>query len=290
MTAIERINENYSEFSKSQKKIADFIIKNTDKACFLSLKEMAEETETTEVTIINFSKKIGYDSFSNFKKELQAYIQMVLSPSDKIVNAITNMKDKESKLMEIIRLDLESLNRTVQGINMEDIKKAVEIIKNARRVYVVGESMSEVIADFLVLRMGLLGLDAVKLDLRSYNTMSVQMLKVEPTDVFIIASFPRYAKKPIILSEYLKENGNKIISITDKSISPVATRSEVIFTCATDTFIFYNSMTSPISLCNILLSALAFDMEENLLSNKDNKKKIEKYFYDRLEVQRLINQ
>lgn len=278
MTVVEIINENYSELSKTQKRIADFVIQNTETMCFLSLKELAETIGTTEVTIINFCKKIGYDSFNSFKKDVQKYIQMVLSPSSKIVNAITDIEDKDKQLLEIIKSDLDALNSTLQGINIVDVKKSVEILKKATKIYVVGEDMSEVVADLLVLRIEMLGLDVEKFKLNSYDRMSIQMLGVKPTDVFIIISFPTYSKKPIVLSEYLREKGNQIICITDKTTSPVAIRSKIIFTCATETPIFYNSMTSPISLSNILVSALALEMKEVAIRNKDCINEVEEYF------------
>lgn len=285
MTVIETINEGYLGFSKSQKRIADFIINNTDKACFLSLKEMSEEIGVTEVTVINFSKKLGYESFSEFKRELQSYIQMVLSPSAKIVNAVKDSKDRDSKLLDVIQLDGECLNSTMQGINIDDINKAVELIKQARRIHLVGESMSEVVADFLTLRMNMLGLDAVKFDISSYERMSISMLKVDPRDVFITIIFPVYSKKIKVLSEYLSEKDIKIINITDKNTSPVARYSEVVFTCATETLVFYNSMTAPIALSNLLVSALALDMKDALVENKEKTKAAKERLYEILDKQ-----
>ncbi|MCD5415006.1 MAG: hypothetical protein LR001_08455, partial [Clostridiales bacterium] len=68
MMFIDKINNQISGLSKVQTKIAKFLITNPDKACFLSLKEPSSEIGTAEVTIMNFSKKIGYDNYMQLKK------------------------------------------------------------------------------------------------------------------------------------------------------------------------------------------------------------------------------
>ncbi|MGV8146522.1 MAG: MurR/RpiR family transcriptional regulator [Alkaliphilus sp.] len=267
MMFMDKINNQILGLSKVQTKIAKFLITNPDKACFLSLKELSSEIGTAEVTIMNFSKKIGYDNYMELKKDLQAYIQMRLSPSDKIVTAISDLKDAESKLQEIIDTDVGSLNKTIQTLCSKDIKHAVEMLKKASRVYLVGENVSSTVVDFLYFRMKLLGLDVGKIDTSSYNMISMQMLRIKSSDIFMVVSFPKYSQKIIALTHYLKKEGNKMISITDRITSPIATHSQVVFACASDAVVFFNSMTAPMSISNILVSALALELKDILMKN-----------------------
>lgn len=62
--------------------------------CFASLKELTEAVGTTEVTVMNFTRRLGIDGFTGLKRELQAYIRMRLSPNEKITYAMENVRSR----------------------------------------------------------------------------------------------------------------------------------------------------------------------------------------------------
>ena len=53
---------------------------------------------------------------------------------------------------------------------------------------------------------------------------------------------------------------NTIITITDSSASPAVTDGPFNFICGTKTKFFFNSLTAPISLINVLTSCIALEM------------------------------
>ena len=55
---IERIRETYPLLSKTQRRIADYILDSGDTCCFMSLQELSDAVGVTPVTLLNFCKKI----------------------------------------------------------------------------------------------------------------------------------------------------------------------------------------------------------------------------------------
>lgn len=65
---LEAVNEKYGELSPVQKRIADYMYKYPDEACFYSLREMANALGVTEVTVLRFARKLGFDSYVDMKR------------------------------------------------------------------------------------------------------------------------------------------------------------------------------------------------------------------------------
>ena len=75
MSFLEAVNEKYGELSPVQKRIADYMYKYPDEACFYSLREMANALGVTEVTVLRFARKLGFDSYVDMKKNLRDHLQ-----------------------------------------------------------------------------------------------------------------------------------------------------------------------------------------------------------------------
>ena len=74
-----KLEEGYSRFSKGQKKLADFIRKDYDKAAFLTAARMGEEVGVSESTVVRFAMALGYDGYPGFQKALGELVRMKLN-------------------------------------------------------------------------------------------------------------------------------------------------------------------------------------------------------------------
>ena len=74
MNAIELIKEKYNTFNKKQRRIADYILANADACGFMTLHKLAGAAETTDATILSFSRKLGFKGFADMKHSIQQEI------------------------------------------------------------------------------------------------------------------------------------------------------------------------------------------------------------------------
>ena len=65
---LQKIEDGYQRFSKGQKKLADFIQKDYDKAAFLTAAKMGEEVGVSESTVVRFAMAIGYDGYPGIQR------------------------------------------------------------------------------------------------------------------------------------------------------------------------------------------------------------------------------
>jgi DNA-binding MurR/RpiR family transcriptional regulator len=62
-----RITKAYSGLTKSQKKVAEYIIRSPEEVAFLSLKALGEKVKFSDATIIRLSNALGL-GFRSFKR------------------------------------------------------------------------------------------------------------------------------------------------------------------------------------------------------------------------------
>ena len=82
---LQKLDEKYNKFSKGQKKLADFIRNEYDKAAFMTAAKMGEEVGVSESTVVRFAMALGYDGYPEFQKALGEVVRNRL-------NSIQRMK------------------------------------------------------------------------------------------------------------------------------------------------------------------------------------------------------
>ena len=68
---IVRIESKYSKLSKGQKRLADYVCKNYDKAVFLTAARLGEIVGVSESTVVRFATQLGYKGYPGFQKALE---------------------------------------------------------------------------------------------------------------------------------------------------------------------------------------------------------------------------
>ncbi|MCG8539399.1 MAG: MurR/RpiR family transcriptional regulator [Clostridia bacterium] len=280
MNITKRIRTQYTSFSKTQRKIADYLLTNSNRVAFITLKDLSEEVNSAEVTILNFCKKIGCNSFVDLKREFQDYIKLKSSHPDRLANVLSNIESIDSNLADIISSEMQCIEDAINKINVDDIKDATKLIKEASRVYLIGAGISEAVTNFLLLRLKYLGISAEIFNVTSDHLVSLQMSKRLKNSVFIIVSLPIYTKLVTGFTKYLKEKDNSIIVLTDSVESPIAKYGNVVFTSSTNSVLFFNTITGLISISNILLTSLAIEFKEDILNSIEQLKAFEEIFND----------
>ena len=74
---ISRIHLQFSSLSKSQKRIAQYIVNHPNEIVHYSITQLAQKTKTTPSTITRFCQSMSYKGFS----EMKVYIEKQLIPT-----------------------------------------------------------------------------------------------------------------------------------------------------------------------------------------------------------------
>ncbi|MEZ3436293.1 MAG: MurR/RpiR family transcriptional regulator [Lachnospiraceae bacterium] len=275
MNVLSVIKEKYNTLSKTQKRIADYMTSNPENACFLSVRDLAKQLSTTEVTIFKFVKNIGYNSYNDFKKDLQAQIQNWISPNERIKQAVHNYDKEDSLFSQVIKSEIDSLKTTYDSNSRSVVNDAIGLLSSAQKIYVIGNEISESVAKFCVSRLYQLGKNVEFIDVNVWQSVISCLTNLDDSSLFIIISFPIYSVNTLAFAEYIGKKNLKYISISDRHNSDVALHASISLICCSDTAIFYNTITSAVSLVNILCSLLAVNLKQEMDERQNKKEEIQ---------------
>ena len=76
---LSKMNVQYQNFSKGQKKLAAYIKENYDKAAFLTAAKLGETVGVSESTVVRFATHLGYKGYPEFQRELEELVRNKLN-------------------------------------------------------------------------------------------------------------------------------------------------------------------------------------------------------------------
>jgi DNA-binding MurR/RpiR family transcriptional regulator len=270
---LKRINLAYNTFSKGQKKIADYLVKNYDKAAFMTASQLSKVINVSCSTVVRFAVELGYDGFPYLQRALQELVRTNLTAFQRI--EMTSSRVGEQDLLStILNFDIMKIKQTLEEIDHKAFDAAVESILSAKKIYILGVRSSSALATFLGFYMNLI-FDNVKLiHTTSASEIFEQILRVGADDVVIGISFPRYSARTVKAMEYAKNQGACVIAVTDSETSPLTPLATYPLIARTDIASIADSLVAPLSVLNALIAALGMRKKESIYKTFDNLERI----------------
>lgn len=171
---------------------------------------------------------------------------------------------KEDVLTAILQSDINNIESTLEQVDTDAFRMAVELVKNARRIYVVGIRNCEPLAGFLGFYLNMMFERVEMVRTNSASEIFEQMLRVGSEDVVIGISFPRYSMRTLKAMEFANNRNAKVIAVTDSIHSPMNLYSSCNLTARSEMASVVDSLTAPLSLVNALIVALCMERQEEM--------------------------
>ena len=264
-----KLEEGYSRFSKGQKKLADFIRNDYDKAAFLTAARMGEEVGVSESTVVRFAMALGYDGYPGFQKALGELVRMKLNSIQRIEETYGRISQGEI-LATVLQSDIEKIKLTLAAMNHEMFELAVETILEARRVYVIGIRSCAPLASFLAFYLNPICENVTLVNTNSSSEIFEQLIRVDERDVIIGISFPRYSMRTLKAMEFANDRNAKVIAVTDSVHSPMNLYSSCNLFARSDMVSIVDSLVAPLSMINALVVAMCLKQPEEVKENLKN--------------------
>ncbi len=260
------IRSDYKHFSKGQKKLADYILEHYDKAAFMTAAKLGEKTGVSESTVVRFAAQLGYPKYAKLQKELQNIVRTRLTTVQRM--AVTNDRlDGKDIISNVLERDIEMIKSTMETISHEDFSKAVEAIKSAKRIYIIGVRSSASLASFLAFYFNMVFEDVKLVSPSGSSEILESIYHIQKEDVCIAISFPRYSNRTVSAVRFIASRGAKIISITDNEMAPSAKYADYKLLARSDMASFGDSLVAPLSLINALIVASTYELSEEASKN-----------------------
>ena len=278
---ISHIQSQYTRFSKGQKLIAQYILKNYDKVAFMTACKLGEAVGVSESTVVRFANALGYSGYPKLQDALQEVIKNKLTTVQR-VDMVKEFNDDSAILKKIVKSDMDNIKDTLEEIDEKAFEEAANRILKAKRIYIVGRRSSFTIAQYLGFYLGII-LDSVHVIRTDMGDAFEQVVKINEDDVLIAISFPRYSKKSYQIVSYAKEKGAHIVSLTDSPFAPVASFTDNLLLVKSNMVSFVDSLVPALSIANALIVSVGMKEKEDIKQHFDDLEAIwEKYsVYDK---------
>ena len=266
---INRVADHQSDFTKLQKNIADFLAGNLNKAAFNTLESLAEEIGTSTTSVIRFSRVLGYDGFSDMQSDIQEYMNVIVESKVKIpqrnnVDFSKGIVATGNELLDASFIaDMNNIKETLEAQNEDDLNNAVELITDAKNVYIVGMRSSFSIAYYMYSR-----LSGIRKNVRIINALGMdypeQIAGVGEGDVCIAYIFPRYSKVTASIMSFMKNAGAKVIIVSGTHSQLIGEYGDLILPCAVSSVSYINSPVGAVAVTNYLAMCVASNNRQEM--------------------------
>ena len=256
------IQGKFIRLSKGQKLIAEYILKNYDKAAFMTAAKLGVSVGVSESTVVRFANELGFSGYPKLQKSLQELIKNKLTTVQRLELKNDYFSDGDA-LKGVLKADMENIRATLEKINQNTFEDVVKNIFEAQRIYIIGLRSSTAIAEFLGFYLNII-LQNVKVVSYGISDVFEQMINVGDGDLVIGIGFPRYAAKTIDALEFAQDRGAKVVALTDSLLSPLAAKADYTLIAQSNMASFVDSLVAPLSVINALIIAVGMREKENI--------------------------
>ena len=263
---ITRRNDKYMKMSKGHKAIAAYISDHYEQAVFMTAAKLGETVGVSESTVVRFASGLGYDGYPEFQDALEDWVKNKLNSVQKM-GAKYGKSTQSEILNSVLNSDIEKIKDTIVNLDAAAFEAAVDIILEAKNIYLVGVRSCEPLADFLHFYLNMIRGGIILVKTTSVTEMFEQMIRIGGEDAIIGISFPRYSMRTLKAMEFANDRNAKVITITDSIHSPMNLYSSCNLLAKSDMVSIVDSLVAPLSVINALVVALCMKQPETVKNN-----------------------
>ena len=262
------IKNKYNILTPKEKKVADFILKNPEEVSEMTISELSEKAGVVKSLIVRCCKSLGFSGFARLKISLSK--EMVRNESFSYIPYIEENDNTENIMKKIFAANIKTLHDTLSSIDAKAVCEAVNLLRNADRIYIYGVGTSAGIVNDFQYRLMRLGYNAICFT--DVVTIKVSALNIKKGDVaFGISNSGRTAATVDAL-KIAREKGAKTICVTSYEKSSITKYSDYNIVISTDEINYpmeaISSRIAHISVLDALCVALSASEYDKAVSRE----------------------
>lgn len=222
----------YNQFTRTEKKIADFVTKNTNQVLFMSITDLAEACGVAEASVHRFCRTMGVKGYQEFKMKLS--LSMAGDETESVTGDKDNLKvdSLQYTMDKILETQISALKETHTLINTEDVEKTVSMMEQAKHIYFFGIGDSLLTA--LEARNKFLRITAKISCVEDPHMQAMTASMLTKEDMIFFISYSGSTKDNVYVAEIAKEVEARIVAITRFVKSPLTNYADVVLLCGSN--------------------------------------------------------
>ena len=262
------IAEHYDHLTNSEKRIADYISQNQDEVAFMAAAEVAEALNLSEPTMLRFAKTLGFENYPAMRVMLQVKVRSLVDHSARIRSRLGNLRETGDIYEQLVTSEIDFLTESLQTLDRDALKQAVELLRIHQRVFVFGLGPSISLVDQLDIRLTRSTRHVIPLR-TSGRELIEPLLLMNKTDLLIAIAFHSVNPYLTLVLDRANEQKTPVILITDTLGDMLRKKATVTLAARRGPVSAFHSQTIPMTILNTLLLALSSVDQERIMNNLD---------------------
>lgn len=234
------LSEMLEKLPQSERKIAQYILKEPGDAITCTASELAEKSSTSSAAVIRLCKSLGLKGFQELKLKVAGDLNKV--PEEGYRDIKPN-EPHTSVIEKVTNNSVQALRETVEMLSLDELANAVEVLENARTIHFFGVGASSIIATDA--QQKFLRINKQSTAFTDIHMVGMLMANVKPEDVVVGISFSGETEEIAKILKLANKNGAQTISLTRYGSSPVSDQAKIkLYTSASREATFRSGATS----------------------------------------------
>ncbi len=223
VSCIYTIKKMYESLSKTEKKIADFVLADPAKVVTPSIEELSDTIGISESSMVRFARKLGYSGYQRFRIALA---RETIRPESQLFEAPINPGDDEVDI--VFTTAMATLEMTRQKIDRAAIEEAANKIVQARSLTLLGLGGSNIVsrdAFHKIVRTGIRCNFA-----EDFHLQLMIASQLRPDDIALVTSHTGINRDTLALVEEIRAKRCPVIVLTSSPRSALARAADILLT------------------------------------------------------------
>ncbi len=237
---------------------ARYIIDHPHEVGLQSMRTLAANAEVHPNSFVRLARHLGFEGYDAMRERFRDFVRAGIGSSPDRVQWLRELDRSGGSAAvfgSMAEACLDNMEKMFAQQSVEDLERAVDCMINARRVYVLGLGLAYPLAYnfWYVARMGF---DHFILSPRHGSQPSDDMIRMDERDCLLAMTFQPYRRDTLAAVQQAREQGAKIIGITDSSAATLCREADLGLVAPTHTPQFFQSNAAVAALLESLCALL----------------------------------
>lgn len=254
--ALTRLSDEWDALTPEAQKAARYILENPQDVGVSTVREIAEAAKVKPNTVVRMARQVGFEGYEDFRAPFREAIRRgAVSLPDRVrwLQDIRKGGELGALYADLVQGALRNVEETFAGIDAAQLKAAADAIWGSRQTFVLGVGVNNANArNFTYLAStGMKDFHAIP---RPGSTATDDLAWADGRDVLVAITCKPYRTEVVEAVRIAREQGVRIIGLSDSPASPVIRAADHGFTLSADTPQFFPSSVATVALLETLLS------------------------------------
>jgi DNA-binding MurR/RpiR family transcriptional regulator len=265
------IRARFPDFSPQFQAGAAYLLNFPDEVAVSSMRKVAQGAKVQPAALVRLSQTLGFPGWNELRELFVARLRTRPEPLSSKARALVKGGSREALATNMGAAQQHNLAATLAQSGGR-IPDAARLLKKASHVHIAGFRSCYPIA-FSLLYGYRLFRSTVSLVSGEAGTLEMQLRSIAKGHATVVVSFAPYSREAARVAEAAKEQGSRLIAITDSAVAPIALNADQVLLFSHESPSFFPSLVAASAIAGSLVAhLLALEGEDAVRQLSDAEK------------------